>query len=72
MVWALEKTDTFELVSCSQDKSIKIWNVTSGKCIRTMIGHTSGVNRIRIYANDLLASGSLDGNIKLWDLASGQ
>ena len=74
MVWALEKTDTFELVSCSQDKSIKIWNVTSGKCIRTLLGHTCGVFRVRMYAKDLLVCGSLNKSksIKLLDLASDQ
>jgi WD40 repeat protein len=28
------------LVSCSQDKTIKFWNINDGQCIKTLNGHT--------------------------------
>ena len=69
-IWAIESTDTFDL--SSDDESIKIWNLTSNECIRTLLGHTDGMFRIRIYSNEILASGSFDRSIQLWDLSSGQ
>ena len=32
-----------ELVSSSFDSTIKIWNIESGICFKTLIGHTSAV-----------------------------
>ena len=29
------------LASCSADKSIKIWDITSGSCLSTLRGHSS-------------------------------
>ena len=31
------------LVSCSSDKTAKIWNTTNNSCITTFKGHTEGV-----------------------------
>ena len=45
---------------------IKIWNVTSGILIRTLIGHTSSVESLAVLDNGLLLSGSNDKTIKLW------
>lgn len=59
------------LLSCSLDNTIKLWEVKTGKCIRTHFGHVEGVWDIAAD-NFRIISGSHDGCIKVWDLQSGQ
>ncbi|AJR38974.1 Met30p [Saccharomyces cerevisiae YJM453] len=59
------------LLSCGLDNTIKLWDVKTGKCIRTQFGHVEGVWDIAAD-NFRIISGSHDGSIKVWDLQSGK
>ncbi|MFM6513044.1 MAG: protein kinase, partial [Microcystis panniformis] len=61
------------LASASSDKTIKIWEVATGKELRTLTGH-SGVVLSVAYSPDgrYLASGSQDKTIKIWEVATGK
>lgn len=37
----------------------------------TLVGHTNGVNCLKILSDGRLASGSYDGTVRIWNLASG-
>ncbi|WP_414622747.1 WD40 repeat domain-containing protein, partial [Calothrix sp. CCY 0018] len=57
------------LASGSWDKTIKLWNISSGKIISTLDGHQSYVNSVAFSPDGkTLASGSADKTIKLWSL----
>ena len=57
------------LASGSGDKTIKLWDVATGTEIRTLTGHTGGVNSVAFSPDGkILASGSADGTILLWDV----
>ena len=60
------------VVSGSEDKTINIWEIETGRCIRTLEGHTDTVYAV-CYSPDgkYIASGSGDGTIKLWEVSSG-
>ncbi|KKF92248.1 Vegetative incompatibility protein HET-E-1 [Ceratocystis platani] len=60
------------LASGSDDKTVKIWDATSGACLQTLEGHGDAVTSA-VFSNDgrLLASGSSDKTIKIWDPTSG-
>ncbi len=61
------------LASGSEDKTIKLWDVASGRELRTLSGHTSGVASVAFSPDGkVLASGSDDLTIKLWDVARGR
>jgi uncharacterized caspase-like protein len=61
------------LASASRDHTIKLWDVASGREIRTLSGHSSAVASVAFSPDGrTLASGSGDHTIKLWDVASGR
>lgn len=57
------------IASGSWDNTIKIANIHTGQCLRTLTGHTGVIYALELLENDQLASGSFDGSIKIWDMS---
>jgi WD40 repeat protein len=61
------------LASGSRDTTLKLWDVASGRELRTLSGHSSAVFSVAFSGDGrILASGSDDNTVKLWDVASGR
>ena len=61
------------LASGSRDKTVKLWDVSSGREIKTLTGHSDDVRSVSFSPDgSYLASGSSDKTIKLWDVSSGR
>jgi WD40 repeat protein len=59
------------LASCSDDQTIKLWDLSSRTHLATLKGHTGAVNAIAFSRDGTrLASGGADKTVKLWDVAS--
>ncbi|KDO34629.1 hypothetical protein SPRG_00692 [Saprolegnia parasitica CBS 223.65] len=70
-VWALHMYGNHTLVSGSYDKTVKLWNLQTGSCVRTLRAHTGWVSSLDMHAGKI-ASGSWDSCINLWDADSGE
>jgi F-box/WD-40 domain protein MET30 len=59
------------MLSGALDSTIRLWNISTGKCLRTFFGHVEGVWAL---AADTLrvVSGSEDRTVKVWDTRSGR
>ncbi len=63
------------LVSASQDKTIKKWDVTTGKELFSIPAHADNVNDIDISRDahqSRIVSASWDKTIKVWDAENGK
>ena len=57
------------IVSCSEDKTIKVWDIYKGELLFTLSGHKKWVYSIDIsHNNEYITSGSADNSIFLWGI----
>jgi len=61
------------LATCGYDRLLVLWDVASGKVVRTLKEHSDSVFGIAFSPDGKwLASGSADRAVKLWDVATGK
>lgn len=66
-------TDGRWALSGGWDKTVRLWEVATGKCLRVFEGHMEPVTSVALSANGRLAlSASEDKTLRLWELVSGR
>ncbi|CAI2162989.1 12799_t:CDS:2 [Funneliformis geosporum] len=63
--------DENKIISGSRDDTIKIWDIKTGKCVKTFHGHKQSVLCLQ-YDDKVIVSGSSDATIIVWDLVTGE
>jgi WD40 repeat protein len=71
LIFSLIELKAGRLASGSCDKTIKLWDTTTGNCLATLIGHADWVHSLIELRDGRLASASRDKIIKLWDTTTG-
>ena len=65
--------DGRRVVSASSDKTLKVWDLNTGRVLATLEGHTRGVRSCAISPDGKhVVSASADKTLKLWDLDAGR
>ncbi|KAJ5690340.1 hypothetical protein N7462_004732 [Penicillium macrosclerotiorum] len=60
------------IASASTDRTVKLWEITTGTLLQTLKGHTLSVNSVAFSPNGrLIASASWDDKVKLWEVTTG-
>jgi WD40 repeat protein len=60
-----------KIISGSRDKTIRVWDMDTGECLRTLQGHTSSVYGLCTLCTvgNKIISASEDKTIRIWDRA---
>ena len=54
------------LASCAGDESVRVWDVSAGKCMQTLEGHENAVSCVVELGDGRLASCSMDRSVRVW------
>lgn len=66
-------TDGRYIVSGGSDKTLRLWELETGQCIRVFKGHKGEVNTLAMIPDgQFFVSGSRDSTLRLWDLNAGK
>ena len=61
------------LASAGEDKTIHLWDIATGKEIKTFTGHAGRISSVSFSPDgQMLVSASWDTTIKFWDVATGE
>lgn len=61
------------LITCSHDRTIRIWDLSNGQTVRTLSAHTLPLRELALSPDGhTLASSGDDRFVCLWDLSTGQ
>lgn len=70
MAWS---SDSRLLVSGSDDKTLKVWELSTGKSLKTLKGHSNYVFCCNFNPqSNLIVSGSFDESVRIWDVRTGK
>ncbi|HSE37757.1 MAG TPA: caspase family protein [Blastocatellia bacterium] len=66
-------SDGKTMASSGADKTVRLWDVESGRLVRTLEGHSDDVTTLAFSPTaKTVASGSLDKTVKLWEVETGK
>lgn len=64
--------DHNQFLTASLDGKIRLYSVSSTKCLKTYKGHDKGVNSIAFIGSDMFVTGSDDATVMVWDVKRSQ
>ena len=65
--------DSNYVATGSRDKSVKLWELSTGREVRSFLGHSASVNQLDFSSDGKhLISANGDASIKIWEVATGK
>ena len=65
--------DGTKVVSGSADGTVRLWDVATGECEQTLVGHSDDVKSAGFSPDGTkVVSGSADSTVRLWNVATGE
>jgi WD40 repeat protein len=58
------------VISCSDDRTVRIWNSDTGRCVKVLAGHSARVRAVAVKG-DFIASSSDDMTVRVWNRNTG-
>jgi WD40 repeat protein len=71
-VYSVAVTADGRIVSGSDDHTVRVWDLATGKLVRILTGHTGAVYSVVVTEDGRIVSGSSDDSVRVWDLATGR
>ncbi|KAG6816769.1 hypothetical protein H0H93_007778 [Arthromyces matolae] len=66
-------SDGSRIVSGSFDRSVRVWDASTGQELKVMDGHTERVTSVAFSSDgSRIVSGSFDRSVRVWDASTGQ
>jgi len=73
-IYSLQYNEQY-LVSGSRDRSLKVWDMETRRCVRTLTKHRGSVLCLQFDSDpdeDIIVSGSSDSDVIIWKFSTGQ
>jgi WD40 repeat protein len=67
-VTAVVLTGDGRAISASEDSTLRVWNLESGKCQQVLAGHTSAVSAVVLTGDGRAISAAWDNTLRVWNL----
>ena len=60
------------LVSASEDRTLRVWDIKTGDCQLVLEGHSFAVDAIESLGGSQIVTASRDTTLRIWDITSGE
>jgi WD40 repeat protein len=65
--------DGGRIVSGSRDRSVQVWDASTGKTLKVLEGHTDGITSVAFSSDGRrIVSGSKDNSMRVWDSSTSE
>ena len=56
VIYFMKQLNENQIITCSNDKTIKIWDINTSNCKKTLLGHSSDVFSFILCSNERIIS----------------
>ncbi len=70
-IYGIDKISDHQIVSCSGDQTIRIWDLNTGEWLKIIKEHEDCATCVTVISDKKIVSGS-NGEIKIWDVETGR